>query len=174
MTISALTIINMNSVIERGRMITIDKFLKHAIEREYMSGVERDKYRVKATAEVFTPDGLVMEILDKIFQLDPESFTDPERTYLDPSCGDAQFLVWVVLYKLLEGNTALLDDEEVLQLDVTAEFEQALKTVYGVDLMPDNVEITKQRLLCGHEEFRYIVDKNIRCENALTYDFSFE
>lgn len=164
----------MSSVTERRRMITIDQYLKHAVERAYMSGVERDKARVKATAEVFTPDGLVMEILDKIYQLDKESFKDPDRTFLDPSCGDGQFLVWVVLYKLLEGETSILDDEFVLQLDVTDLFEKALSTTYGVDLMPDNVELTKQRLLCGHEEFRHIVDKNIRCENSLTYDFSFE
>jgi hypothetical protein len=104
-----------------------------------MSGVERDKSRVKATAEVFTPDGLVQEILDKLFHLSPEIFEDPSKTVLDPSCGDGQFLVWVVLYKLIQGNYDLLGDDEIMQMDVTEEFKQALSTVYGVDLMEDNV-----------------------------------
>lgn len=155
-------------------MITIEQFINHAIDRQYMSGVERDKSRVKATAEVFTPDGLVQEILDKLFHLSHEIFEDPSKTVLDPSCGDGQFLVWVVLYKLIQGNYDLLDDDEIMQMDVTEEFEVALSTVYGVDLMEDNVVLAKERLLCGQEQFRHIVDHNIRCENALTYDFSFE
>ena len=155
-------------------MITIEQFINHAIDRQYMSGVERDKSRVKATAEVFTPDGLVQEILDKLFHLSPDIFEDPSKTVLDPSCGDGQFLVWVVLYKLIQGNYELLDDDEIMQMDVTEEFKQALSTVYGVDLMEDNVVLAKERLLCGQEQFRHIVDHNIRCENALTYDFSFE
>lgn len=155
-------------------MITIEQFINHAIDRQYMSGIERDKARVKATAEVFTPDGLVQEILDKLHHLSPECFEDPSKTILDPSCGDGQFLVWAVLYKLIQGNTDLLEDDVVMSLDVTEDFKQALSTVYGVDLMEDNVRLCKERLLCGKEEFRYIVDHNIRCENALTYDFSFE
>lgn len=155
-------------------MITIEQFINHAIDRQYMSGVERDKARVKATAEVFTPDGLVQEILDKLFQLSPDIFEDPTKTILDPSCGDGQFLAWSVLYKLIQGNVELLSDDLVMTMDVTDEFEQALSTVYGVDLMPDNVELAKVRLLCGQNQFRHIVDKNIRCENGLTYDFSFE
>ena len=41
--------------------ITPRMFYDHAIRREYMSGVSREKSRVKATGEVFTPDGLVVE-----------------------------------------------------------------------------------------------------------------
>lgn len=154
-------------------MITIEQFINHAIDRQYMSGVERDKARVKATAEVFTPDGLVQEILEKLFSINREIFEDPSKTVLDPSCGDAQFLAWVMLYKLIQGDIGLLDDKEVMTMDVTEEFGQAISTVYGVDLMPDNVELARERLLCGQEQFRHIVENNIRCENALTYDFSF-
>ncbi len=155
-------------------MVTIEKFYTHAINRDYMSGIDRDKSRVKATAEVFTPDALVQEILDKIHELTPDAFTDETKTFVDPSCGDGQFLVWVVLYKLIQGDRRMLDYDEVMKLDITEMFEQALRTTYGVDLMPDNVALTKERLLCGQEQFRHIVDKNIVCANALTYDFSFE
>jgi type I restriction-modification system DNA methylase subunit len=132
----------------------IGHYIKHLREREYMSGADRDKVRVKATGEVFTPTPLVQEILD---QLDPVLFTDATKTFIDPSCGDGQFLSEVVVRKLQNGHT----------------LEQALSTTYGVDLMPDNVKLTQDRLLCGYEEYRPIVEKNIVCHDALTYDYSF-
>ena len=132
----------------------LDTYIKHLRDREYMSGTDRDKVRVKATGEVFTPTPLVQEILD---QLDPVLFTDPAKTFIDPSCGDGQFLSEVLIRKLENGHS----------------LEQALSTIYGVDLMADNVRLTQDRLLCGHEELRHIVEKNIVNHDALTYDYSF-
>ena len=40
--------------------------------------------------------------------------------------------------------------------------------------MPDNVQTCRDRLLCGMEQFRYIVEDNIVCANALTYDYFFK
>lgn len=119
-----------------------------------MSGIERDQLRIRATSEVFTPTSLVQEVLDN---LDQSLFKDPMKTFLDNSCGDGQFLSEVVIRKLENGST----------------LEQALSTTYGVDLMPDNVKLCQDRLLCGHEEFRHIVERNIVCHDALTYDYSF-
>ena len=130
------------------------KIYSHLFERIYMSGVEREKTRVKATGEVFTPTPLVEEILDK---MDPESFKDPTKTFLDPSCGDGQSLASVLYRKLHNG----------------IDFETALSTIYGVDLMDDNVELCRERLLCGREDLRHIVERNIVCHDALTYDYSF-
>ena len=133
---------------------TIDQVIHHARNREYMSGIEREKSRVKSTGEVFTPTPLVQEILD---QIPLEQFQDPTKTFLDPSCGDGQFLSEVLIKKMENGST----------------FEQALSTIYGVDIMPDNVALCKDRLLCGQEHLRHIVDKNIVCADALQYDYSF-
>ena len=47
-------------------MFCLIDFINHAIDRQYMFGVARDRARVKATAEVFTPSGLVQEILLKL------------------------------------------------------------------------------------------------------------
>ena len=127
---------------------------EHLFKRSYMSGVDREKTRVKATGEVFTPTPLVEEILDK---MDQELFTDPTKTFLDPSCGDGQFLSSVLYRKLQNG----------------IDFETALSTIYGVDLMQDNVDLCRERLLCGREDLRHIVEKNIVCHDALTYDYSF-
>lgn len=132
----------------------IKQVIRHIRSRDYMSGVERDQARIKATGEVFTPTPLVQEMLD---QLPPALFEDPSKTFLDNSCGDGQFLGEVLIRKMQHGST----------------FEQALNTVYGVDLMPDNVAECRRRLLCGREDLRHIVERNIVCHDALTYDYSF-
>jgi type I restriction-modification system DNA methylase subunit len=119
-----------------------------------MSGVDRDKLRVKATGEVFTPTPLVQEILD---QLPKELFTDPSKTFIDPACGDGQFLSEVLIRKLENG----------------IDFKTALSTIYGVDLMQDNVDLCRERLLCGREDLRHIVEKNIVCADGLEYDYLF-
>jgi type I restriction-modification system DNA methylase subunit len=133
----------------------LSKIHKHLFDREYMSGVERENTRVKATGEVFTPTPLVEEILDKI---DPEQFTNATKTFLDPSCGDGQFLASVLYRKLQNGST----------------FEQSLSAIYGVDLMPDNVKLCQDRLLCGREDLRHIVEQNIVCADALRYHYRFD
>lgn len=120
-----------------------------------MGGVERDQLRVKATGEVFTPTPLVQEVLDKIPM---EQFTDPTKTFLDPACGDGQFLGEVLIRKIENGST----------------FEQALSTTYGVDLMEDNVELCRERLLCGQEHLRHIIEQNIVCADGLRYHYRFD
>lgn len=126
----------------------------HIRNRSYMSGVEREYARVKSTGEVFTPTPTVQRILKN---MPPELFEDPAKTFLDNSCGDGQFLGEALIRKMENGST----------------FEQALSTVYGVDLMPDNVRECRKRLLCGREDLCHIVKRNIVCHNALTYDYSF-
>lgn len=132
----------------------LNNIKNHIRNRDYMSGVERDQARVKATGEVFTPTPLVQEMLD---QLPQELFDDPAKTFIDPSCGDGQFLGEVLIRKMESGST----------------FEQALSTIYGVDLMEDNVSECRKRLLCGREDLRHVVERNIVCHDALTYDYSF-
>ena len=120
-----------------------------------MSGTDREHSRVKATGEVFTPTPLVEEILDK---MDPLLFTNSEKTFLDPACGDGQFLASVLYRKLQNG----------------IDFETALSTIYGVDLMSDNVDLCRERLLCGREDLRHIVEKNIVCADGLRYHYRFD
>ena len=129
--------------------------VNHVRERTYMSGIERDKLRVKATGEVFTPTELVQEVLDNILAV---QFEDSAKTFLDPSCGDGQFLGEVLIRKMENGST----------------FEQALSTIYGVDLMQDNVDLCRERLLCGQEHLRHIVEQNIVCADALRYHYRFD
>ena len=132
----------------------LEEIYIHLFDRGYMSGIERESTRVRETAECFTPTWLVEKRLDTI---DSSEFTNPIKTFLDPSCGDGQFLASVLYRKLQNG----------------IDFETALSTIYGVEFMEDNVEETRTRLLCGREDLRHIVERNIVCHDALTYDYSF-
>ena len=136
-------------------------YISFVRKREYMSGVERDKLRIKQTAEVFTPTELVQEMLDKLEEQDPTLFSDPTKTFLDNSCGDGQFLSEVVIRKMEKSGCSL---------------EQALRTTYGVELMEDNVIECRKRLAGPNPtpEILQIVESNIVCHDALTYDYSFE
>ena len=133
---------------------TLSEIIDHIRNRTYMGGVERDQLRVKATGEVFTPTELVREMLEQILI---EQFQDPTKTFLDNSCGDGQFLGEVLIRKMENGST----------------FEKALSSIYGVDLMIDNVDLCRERLLCGREDLRHVVERNIVCADALEYDYSF-
>ncbi len=115
----------------------ITEYIKHSREFDFMSGIERDRLRVKETAEVFTPTPLVQEMLDNLPQ---DLFEDSTKTFLDPSCGDGQFLSEVVIRKMSMGGCTL---------------EQALSTTYGVELMEDNVKLCKERLARQIQHKRY-------------------
>jgi len=122
-------------------MITWNQIKIKMDQHGYMSGVDRMSDRVKATGEVFTPTDLVIEIIRTMWRNDPETFA-PGKTVIDPACGDGQFLVAVKWFKVLHhGMTE----------------EDALKDIYGIDIMQDNVDICKARLGGG----------NIVCDNAL-------
>lgn len=114
--------------------------------------VARENERIKKTGEIFTPTVLVQKVLGG---LDVNIFTDSTKTFLDNSCGNGQFLS-EVLIKKLEHNIS---------------FEQALSTIYGIDIMLDNIDICRERLLCGQEQYRHIVERNIVCGDALTFNY---
>ena len=89
--------------------------------------ITRSKDRIKQTGEVFTPLTLVDEILSKL----PEEVWAPDKTFLEPSCGDGNFLVRIIAWKIHKGSTA----------------KQALETTFAVDFMEDNVLHAQQRVL---------------------------
>jgi len=137
------------------------EYIEHSRNFDYMSGIQRDKLRVKETAEVFTPTWLVQQMLDKLESENSELFTNPNKTFLDPSCGDGQFLSEVIIRKMERSGCSL---------------EQALSTTYGVELMEDNVKMCKERLAgpLPTKEILDILDKNIICHDALTYHYRFD
>ena len=96
-------------------------------DHSYMGEINRDEYRVKITAEVFTPTDLVIRMLR---ECGVDKFA-PGKTVLDPACGDGQFLVAVKWVKVLFHSMTESD---------------ALDDIYGIDLMRDNVDLCKKRL----------------------------
>lgn len=110
--------------------------------------------RIKELGEVFTPTELVLEILDQL----PEEVWEDGKTYLDPTCGNGQFLAAVLIIKQSLNHT------------------NPLSTIYGVDIMQDNVDECQQRLIAiaGNTEKNWkTVKNNILCKDGLTYDYGF-
>jgi len=121
----------------------------------------KTKKRIKQTGEVFTPPELVNEMLDKL----PENqWTDPSKTFIDPACGNGNFLVEVIRRKIEAGAQPL----------------HALMTTYGVDIMSDNIVECQQRLvrvayeLSGADSipvtFSLAVRRNIKLGDTLSFE----
>jgi type I restriction-modification system DNA methylase subunit len=120
----------------------------YALDNEYVR--EHTAEAIKQRGEVFTPTPLVNEMLDK---LPKDVFHDPEKTFLDNSCGNGQFLAAVLERKIASG----------------IEHHQALKTIYGVDIDQKNITECKQRLSMGNDNpaIWEILNHNIICADAL-------
>lgn len=117
--------------------------------------------RKKKTGEFFTPPSLVNEMLDKF----EEDSWQEGKTFCDPSAGNGNFLVAIYERKVNKYNHNPLS---------------ALTTIYGVELMEDNVLEMRERLVqqaisygVNKKIATMIINKNIVCHDALTYDFSF-
>ena len=122
-----------------------DKIAEKTNEHGYMSGVDRESDRVKATGEVYTPTDLVIEMLQT---MNIEDFA-PGKTTLDPACGDGQLLVPVKWLKVFHYNMSE---------------EDAVKDLYGVDIMRDNVDLCKRRLGGGNIVMGNTLDPDVRLD----------
>lgn len=139
-------------------MINIESF----INRDYASD-ERISRRTgrNSTQEFFTPFSVVDHMCAKV---SPEEWADPDKTFLEPSFGNGNFLVYIIYKRISSGLT----------------WQQALSTLYGVELMEDNVQETKERIcvLLDKMEVKYdkaeamsIMDKNLVCSDFFEWDF---
>jgi hypothetical protein len=108
--------------------------------------MSKSQDRTKQTGEVFTPQELVNEMLDK---LSPDSWL-PGKTVLDNSCGNGQFLSQAFIRKLEHSDNPLAD-------------------IYGVDLMSDNVADTVARLACLQSYGVDIIDESAQFKPSITH-----
>jgi hypothetical protein len=96
--------------------------------------------RVRDLGEVFTPSATVQEILDLL----PEYMwvVHPSPTFLEPACGDGNFLV-AILHRKLERVAASYRAQRLpAGTDAgAAQFHalEALASIYGVDISADNI-----------------------------------
>lgn len=132
-------------------MKTLEEFKYHL--RSYNSDVVAEKRELNG--EVFTPTELVQQILD---QFPVTEFHDHSKTWIDHAVGNGQLLSEVLIRKLEHGST----------------LEQALSTIYGVEINEENVIACRERLLCGQDHLRHIVEQNIVCADALRYHYRFD
>ena len=90
----------------------------------------KSKARVNKFAEVFTAEREVKAMCDLI---PSEVWEDINSRFLEPACGNGNFLVEIFERKLNRCESA----EQGLN---------ALRSIYGIDIQQDNVEESKQRL----------------------------
>ena len=92
---------------------------------------EKRKLRRKGSAEDFTPLKLVNEILDRLSTESHNTIWVEDKTFVDPACGNGNFLIEVLKRKLNKGHDPLI----------------ALQTIHGADIMKDNCQECRLRLL---------------------------
>lgn len=96
--------------------------------------------RVRDLGEVFTPAGVVSDMLDLL----PSTVwgIHPSATFLEPACGDGNFLVAILARKLEAVSGELVDGGLAAGSgEAAGAFHalEALASVYAVDISPDNV-----------------------------------
>ena len=115
----------------------------------------------KSTQEFFTPYEIVKKMAEKI----PEStWADPTKTFCEPCFGSGQFILYIIWNRIQHG----------------IDWETALRTCYGVELMPDNVSETHSRVIGLLDALNIdydkdiamgIMRKNLVCSDFFDWDF---
>ena len=143
----------------------------------------KTKQRVADHGEVFTAEREVNAMLDLVKQ-------ETERVdsrFLEPACGDGNFLAEILRRKLEAAKKRATPPRKKKPLPL--EFEKqsviAVTSIYGVDILLDNVLACRERLyeiwdakysaVCKREvnedcrrAVRFILERNILCGNALS------
>ena len=137
----------------------------------------KSKERVSQRGEVFTAEREVNAMLDLV----ENECLRPDSRFLEPACGDGNFLSAILKRKLTELRRKYKKsprDYEKLSI-------VAIGSLYGVDIMKDNVEACRERLFSiwdteytdhcksetsdeAREAAKFIIERNIINGNALT------
>lgn len=111
-----------------------------------MSDLIKSRARVKELGEVFTPPHIVAKMLDLIPQ---DKLADPLSTWLEPACGTGNFLIEILKRKLSYGAGA-------------THALQCLSSIYGIDISPENVLESRDRL------YRYVL-LTVQCDDLTAF-----
>lgn len=109
--------------------------------------VSGSKQRIADHGEVFTPAGLVNDMLDLPGVADECLRIDAR--FLEPACGDGNFLA-EVLRRRLERVSESLPKHALIPWERDA--LRGLANLYGIELLPDNAANCRQRLAAVFEE----------------------
>lgn len=142
-----------------------------------MAGQVKSRRRVVEHGEVFTAEREVNAMLDMV-KAETERI---ESRFLEPACGNGNFIAEVLRRKLAVVSSRYRRSPiEYLRYAFVA-----VSSVYGVDILEDNVEECRERLFKIVKEraehdlngavdqafldaVRYVLKKNILCGDALT------
>ncbi|MBO4557386.1 MAG: hypothetical protein J5693_02110 [Bacteroidales bacterium] len=141
----------------------------------------KSKDRVAAHGEVFTNPREVNAMLDLV-KAETERL---DSRFLEPACGDGNFLIEILRRKLAVCE-ARVKAKQYTQLQYEENAVLAFSSIYGIEILQDNAEACRQRLLSYFtEQYRslfkakckeacteavhYILSKNIILGDALTY-----
>ena len=114
------------------------------------------------TQEFFTPSSLVSKMCDKIPSTD---WSNPTKTFLEPCFGNGNFLVEIIRRRIV---------------DYSIDWKIVLNNLYGVELMSDNVQEAKDRIIdllkslnidFNEQEARDIMNHNLVCSDFFKWDF---
>ena len=143
----------------------------------------KSKDRVRDHGEVFTAEREVKAMCDLV----KDETERVDSRFLEPACGDGNFLAEILRRKLEAAKLAAIPPKRKRPLP--AEFERqsvlAMSSLYGVDILIDNVIACRERLykiwdaeyvkVCKkevsedcRESVRFILSRNIVCGNALS------
>ena len=115
------------------------------------------KERRKKTGEFYTPYAIIKKMIDKI---EPEMWSDPNRTFLEPSFGDGNFIIAILYRRIVEHGI---------------NWKSALETCYSVELVESNVDETKERIIDLLNKLNIEYDKDVAYEimnrNLVCSDF---
>ena len=108
------------------------------------------------TQEFFSPYSIVKKMCDKISD---EDWQDPSKTFLEPCCGQGQFVIYIIWNRIQHG----------------IDWRTALETLYCVELMQDNVYETHGRIIKLFDALDIDYDEdvamNIMLRNSVCHDF---
>ena len=137
----------------------------------------KSKERVSERGEVFTAEREVNAMLDLV----ANECLRPDSRFLEPACGDGNFLSAILKRKLTELRRKYKKSPR----DYEKQAIVAIGSLYGVDIMNDNVLACRERLFViwdeeytahckgdasdeAREAARFIISRNVINGNALT------
>ncbi len=140
----------------------------------------KSKKRVSEHGEVFTNPREVNAMLDMVKQETQRI----ESTFLEPACGDGNFLDEIIRRKMKAISSSRKPNYKKDRPEYEKAMLVAVGSIYGIDIMPDNVKECVARLYkTVTDEYerafkkdisedvehcvRFILSRNIVCGNAL-------
>ena len=128
---------------------------------------DKRKTRHKKTQEDFTP----VEICHLLFEGKDELFSNFKKTFCDPCCGTGNIIRYLLRERLNNCKKPI-------------DVYKSLETIYGTELMEDNTEECRQKILYDcmkwsskhnvnliDRKLMSIIEHNIVCTDSFKWDY---